>query len=117
MPFTAHHRCMGSLCTLHEGGSLLAERAWLAGCRVFRSWTVLLTLKQNTSPSVPCTSLAPGTSRPAVGRVFLQPDVCRFQEHGYYGDTDVASGERLCGEGAFLDWPGWLKKSGWTGGK
>jgi hypothetical protein len=41
----------------------------------------------------------------------------RFQEHGYYGDSDVSSGERLCSEGAFLDWPGWLKKSGWTGGK
>ena len=62
-------------------------------------------------------SLPPGTSRPPVGKLCVQPDVRRFQEHGYYGDTDVASGEQLCGEGAFLDWPGWLKKSGWTGGK
>lgn len=84
---------------------------WLSSLQVL---TILLTLKQYLSHVC---HWPLGTSFPAVGNVFVHPDVCRFQEHGYYGDTDVASGERLCGEGAFLDWPGWLKKSGWTGGK
>ena len=85
---------------------------WLSCLQVL---TILPTLQEYHTGI--CTSLCPGTSRPSVSKVCVQSDVHRFQEHGYYGDTDVASGERLCGEGAFLDWPAWLKKSGWTGGK